>query len=279
MQLPNSYPYLPYSYYRQLSKAVLHQHYQVELQQRAKNGSISFLSSETIWGLLSVKQWESAHFGFTCGMIDFLWAEDPAKCSDYLAEIEKRAAVDGIKHLSIRIDAQNHRLLLALEESGFLQMDAILHFNGKLKDLRLQESKGKFICREANSTDEARLCELAASAYTDDRFHSDPAIQNKDADAAYADWMKNSLNGLADKIYVFTDEAGVPQGFITVNFEKIESTRIAKIWLVGVAPKYQGSGASYSLLNHVIEDLRKRRTGLPGSRYSTKKCTCYALLC
>ncbi len=256
---PSSFPYIPYYYYPSIEEKVTGQLFQKKVDDWLENAAVIIKEKGMLIAAVCLKEWETGHFGINCAMIEFLWTSEKEKYHYYLDEILREAKNVDIKHLSIRINVLEQQLQFELEKSGFIQMDAIVHFNAKLSDVKLQNDikKSEFFVREGSITDKVRLCEIAASSYRYDRFHSDSYLSTNKVDLAYADWMSNSLNGLADKVYVLADISETPQGFATINFETLGGYKIAKIWLFGISEETQGTKAGYVFFNAIIERLRE----------------------
>ncbi|HIF10533.1 MAG TPA: hypothetical protein EYQ81_12360 [Sneathiellales bacterium] len=89
----------------------------------------------------------------------------------------------------------------------------------------------------ANDDDRVPCMDIGRSAFTFDRFHADPAIDNALADNLKAAWVENSFLGRADAILVLR-ENGIAQGFVLCLRSDDESV----IDLIAVAPGKEGRG-------------------------------------
>jgi dTDP-4-amino-4,6-dideoxy-D-galactose acyltransferase len=102
---------------------------------------------------------------------------------------------------------------------------------------------GKPIIRDFNPKDLASLEAIAQNSHTDSRFYYDPCFSPEQCNQLYATWIRNSCQGLAQKVLVAELERR-PVGYLTGHSQDAENT----IGLFGVAQDVRGMGVGSSLL-------------------------------
>ena len=150
-----------------------------------------------------------------------------------------------IEHLSVRCDADDLMLLDALQACGFDPVDAILTFTRSLQDYSPVAVDPQI--RLASAADAEAVGEIARTAFSIDRFHSDPLIENARADELHYQWAKNSVLGTAaDAVIVATDDQDHPVGFVTckLNHDTLEALgkSVGTIVLVATCESARGQG-------------------------------------
>jgi ribosomal protein S18 acetylase RimI-like enzyme len=136
-------------------------------------------------------------------------------------------------------------LLDALQACGFDPVDAILTFTRSLHNFSPVEADPQI--RLAGTDDADAVGEIARTAFSIDRFHSDPLIDNARADELHYQWAKNSVLGtVADAVIVATDDQNSPIGFVTckLNHGTFEALGkfVGTIVLVATSDSARGQG-------------------------------------
>ena len=265
---------VPYYYYREVSREALLAHFRetllssvVDSNQRAhlarRNG--------TACGLLlsSMRPWETEMFGLPAATLGpmIVAGEDEASRevrARLLAAARDELRQRSVRHTTIRVDPVDLATIHSAEAAGFIVTDVVFHQAVRLSDwnassqLPAAEASDGVECRDAKLEDVPELREIAAGAYTKDRFHADPAIEDHRADAAYATWIENSCRGLADLVTVLVRD-GRPRGFMTANLNRTAHKHlellIGKIWLVGLAAEERGRGSGHALMRYTVNRL------------------------
>ncbi len=169
--------------------------------------------------------------------------EDPPSINTYNFEnllFEcKRLSLDLV---SIRINAERVDLVMKFQSLGFRVIENLITLN-----TRLLKSEDNFFppeIRQANEKDESILRQLAATAFSFDRFHKDPEINSALADQLKSDWIANALNGRSDIVFVYEAAKRI------VGFNAcLLSGNTASIDLIAVDPKFQGRGVGRQLVS------------------------------
>jgi ribosomal protein S18 acetylase RimI-like enzyme len=95
----------------------------------------------------------------------------------------------GIEHVSSRVDAADEACIHALENAGFLHVDALMTFAADPDVLIASAPQSSpYETTLALAADAAPLCEIAAASFTQGRFHADPSITAERAADVYRTW-------------------------------------------------------------------------------------------
>lgn len=159
-------------------------------------------------------EFDSKNLGVSCGRIAAMGATNDLDALNVAQQAVDLAHQMGIEHLSVRCDANDLILLDALQACGFEPVDAILTFTRSLHNYSPTEEDKQI--RLATEADAEAVGEIARTAFTIDRFHSDPLISKDKADELHYHWGKNSVLGTAaDAVVVAVDDHDQPIGFVT----------------------------------------------------------------
>lgn len=211
---------------------------------------------EVGFAVLSTLGWDSEQLGMEAARIDYLvasdsYAEQHETKTALLGEVIEQARERGIKHLSARLDAGDLSGLHALEEAGFITVDSILTFARDLKANPPIALPAAYRIRFATSEDTPAVAALAREAYSYDRFHADPAIDDESADELHAAWLSNSCAGTAaDAVVIAEDEEGL-LGYVTCKLQrdtqKFLGRMVGTIVLVATAESARGRGVGHAI--------------------------------
>jgi len=266
-----AYPYKPYYYYHALPNEALTD-YALE-QQRLLIGrddaiGIGVSGDGRVLGTVCCGrlEWDSGVIGVSAGFVGPFYVDDAHPDAARVRKLLLDQSFgwlegQGVRHLTARLDVNEVGLLHLLEESGFITVDQILHFNldlrrgGDSSRLAAAETVEGVTYRLHREGDVPRLREIAERAYKYDRFHADELIESGRADRAYGSWVENSCHGLADAVVVAEFE-GAPVGFMTLKLnrdaKKFLNLSVGKIWLVGVAERMRGTGLARGLMSGAL---------------------------
>jgi dTDP-4-amino-4,6-dideoxy-D-galactose acyltransferase len=213
---------------------------------------------------LSMLPWDSEQLGTTAARINYLVADGPYAQQvetkfALLKRVVKEAVARGIRHLSIRIDAADLSSLHVLEQTGFITVDSILTFGINLEEHQANEIDHDFTLRAATHADAEVAAQLAATAYSKDRFHADPSISTDRADRLHAEWIRNSCLGkAADRVLLAEDSNGL-LGYVTCAIRRTPDEKtIGTIVLVASAPHARGRGVGYATTMAALEWFREQ---------------------
>jgi ribosomal protein S18 acetylase RimI-like enzyme len=162
----------------------------------------------------------------------------------------------GIHLVSCRLPQHWAKSRAILEAAGFYRVETLVSLNRP----NAHAPRPAVDVVMANDDDRAPCMEIGRSAFTFDRFHSDPAIDDALASNLKATWVENSFLGRADAILVLR-ENGIAQGFVLCLRSGDESV----IDLIAIAPGKEGRGYGralvYGALNHYADRVEKMNVG------------------
>lgn len=129
-----------------------------------------------------------------------------------------------IAYCSIELPSESNLLIQALTTNKFRLVETRLHHY--LKDIQ-KFDYNRFQVRSADETDSENLALVASQTRNKyDRFHADVMFENDIADQYLGRFAKETVNGLADKVFV-PDETGIqPNALFAVNLLKDEWTKL-----------------------------------------------------
>lgn len=200
------------------------------------------------WVLMERLPWDSAFFdrgiarldavvrpGVSRGPRDRVDAEALA-----LARALETAAARGINYVFSTVEASDLASIRLLSGAGFELIETRCHYHKALSE----PPRDRFPVRLAGPTDVESLARAARMMVNHfDRFHSDLAIPEKDADRLMEQWVRASiLDGFADATIV-PDEPD-PEAFCTAKYHREHwegwGLRLAQPVLSAVAPRHRG---------------------------------------
>lgn len=147
---------------------------------------------------------------------------------------------EGIRLVTCRRPESDRSTLAALQSGGFRVIECLLTLARPLD----RDVPAKPIGVSLASAADADGCSaIGAAAFRHDRFHADPAIDDRRANALKAAWARNSAMGRADAVFV-TRTGGSVTGFNACLLRG----DTAIIDLIGVAPQHQGRGLGRALV-------------------------------
>lgn len=158
--------------------------------------------------------WDSSYFGLPmAGLHILINGDDPEKVfstADYLltqALSWTRSA--GFKHLSLRIDVEEHSVIRALEQHGFRLMDTLITHAYDHRRAKIGGQASQYHVRSYSRDDYDTILEIADLCYRNyqSRFSLDPCLPRDLAQGFYREWSKNCCAGLlAEEILVAEKE-------------------------------------------------------------------------
>lgn len=254
----------------------------------AHDASVIVLTDSTVqhgFAVLKDLAWDTSLLGMKAARLDALvsigdFDRQLANKRLLLSAVQQEAVRRGIEHISARVDGADISSLHALEESGFITIDGILTLALSLDGVDLPEDPAGLALRLATTDDAADVESLGRTAYTIDRFHSDPAIARDIADTVNATWARNSVLGVAaDATVVARDEKGL-LGFVTCKLQRDTAQHlgalIGTIVLVATAERARGRGIGISMTMKALRwfkesgckfvDVGTQMANIPASR-------------
>lgn len=139
----------------------------------------------------------------------------------------------------------------ALEAAGFKKVETLVTLACPIDEAA--DGKPDIPVRAGEALDGPACRMIAVDALRYDRFHADPRIDDRVADALKAEWIENDLNGRADVTLVVERNAAVA-GFCAMLLRP----DAAVIDLIAVSPKAQGAGIGRALVLAATSHYRGR---------------------
>jgi ribosomal protein S18 acetylase RimI-like enzyme len=162
----------------------------------------------------------------------------------------KALAAEGVRLVTCRRPESERAMLAVLQTGGFHVVECLLTLARPLDRGAPPKPAG---VRLATPADAEACARIGAAAFRYDRFHADPAIDDKRADALKSAWARNAVRGRADAVFV-TYEGSVVTGFNACLLRG----NTAIIDLIGVAPTHQGRGLGRALTQAALAHFAGR---------------------
>jgi GNAT superfamily N-acetyltransferase len=103
--------------------------------------------------------------------------------------------------------------------------------------------------RPATQDDLPELEQIAGTAHRDSRFYFDGRFDVARCDAMYRAWIRNSVNGFADAVFV-TGDSSRPCGYITCDLDR--EAKVCGIGLVAVHESSRRAGVGGRLVDGAL---------------------------
>lgn len=117
----------------------------------------------------------------------------------------------------------------------------------------VRSSESRVSVRSALPVDEESVCEIAATAFTEDRFHRDPKVGVAAARRIKRAWVENFFKGeRGDRMLLAEGSDGAVAGFVQL----LDLPDATVIDLIAVDPSAQGNGVGRALAEAVLDDSR-----------------------
>jgi RimJ/RimL family protein N-acetyltransferase len=208
--------------------------------------------------------WDSNHFGLEMGGIQFLLvsgaeSERLRTADALLAAVTEAMRERGIRHLNIKVDTDDLKVVVAAEKQGFFLVDPLVTYvdvASRPPAPRPEKDPALVVttCRK-DQFDQFKpeelepLASFMRKAYRVDRFHADPRLPAERSHEVYVEWFWNIFNGeWADGVHVIRKEGRIV-GFLGLQFFKeiqdLYGVKIAGRGLSAVLPEARGG---YSVL-------------------------------
>lgn len=222
---------------------------------------------EKVLGLIALREstWDSSHFGFKIGIIDYLITQG----SNYLSEIAiKKKLLKycddwcktlGIRFISCRIGGDDISGAHGLESSKFKYIETILWPIIDFKAIYLEKSF--YVVRNYNKSDIVSILRIAGrDQYQRGRYHADPGFHSRRADALYAKWAKQSINS-NDGIAVIEVDNNIG-GYFIYRLDKELSNffgfRYGRWCSAAISSEVRGKQVGYNLFLGLLHIMKQR---------------------
>jgi ribosomal protein S18 acetylase RimI-like enzyme len=194
--------------------------------------------------------WESGFFEQRMGalvLIEDLGSgplnEQSDALSDELRGAVREAELEGFRHLTMRVRAEDLPAIWAAERCGLRLMDVAVDLKFNFGSTPLP-SRGDRPVRPGSPDDIAAMRSMTGGAFGLTRFGVDPFFSQAQVDAFYATWATNLFAGLADAVLI-ADIDGQAAGFVSTKLAVDGSGRIP---LVATATQFQRRGVARDLV-------------------------------
>jgi dTDP-4-amino-4,6-dideoxy-D-galactose acyltransferase len=256
------HPYKPYAAYsREFGQGAITALFLETVRKRLEASdaaSVLLMQGDRVVGfaLWSIAALESQVFGFRAARLEYLVADGDYDAQreinhSLLASLLGRCSADGIRHISLRVDAADTASIHALEKQGFIMIDGLITYGRRLGNEPLPPPSPRFQVRPATSADLPHITQLARSAFSFDRIHVDPAVPKAAADEIHATWLANSCApGSADRVLVAVDADG-PLGYSVYRVNQATVPHLGEpvgVWVIAAShQRARGMGVARSM--------------------------------
>lgn len=156
-----------------------------------------------------------------------------------------------------RLPPRRTRIATILARHGFYPVETMLDFDLVLARCNtiLKHDGKRYNFRRAAPDDLPAIENIAANAFTADRFHMDPNIPADKADQRYARWVTNSFRA-GDQIFVLV--ANNPAQIVGFIQCRDRANGVVDVCLGAVRRDLQKSGAGVQMYQQLFSDYRAR---------------------
>lgn len=266
LSLLNVYPYGDLRRYRIINKERQTAYLRLRIARCASDGSVWVSEANgEVRALVAVRPllWDSSVFGVKMGQIPILvhegFPEDSREAlKPLLDSVLEACRKEGMKHLNIRVDADDLMLAQVLEEKGFYLVDTIVTYIFNPRRQELPHIKQLYNTRVYREEDHDAVLHVAAEAYKNfiGRYHTDPHLPNDLCDKLYRRWAKQIVEGGIAEQTIVAERKGKVIGFLGYTLKKdiLEATGVKVVGggLGGCLP--EGFGAYVAMLETAMRE-------------------------
>ena len=165
-------------------------------------------------------EWDTDYFGIKTVKIFYIDDRDNERSdvSDSINKLLIFLKKQTVEYLFFEVPSEDISMIHALGLSKFSLIETRLHyFNDKIQDYNYPK---RFDVREAtikDITNLRRVSSMMRNVY--DRFHADPIMSNKKADAFLATYVEEAINGFSDIVLVPNAENLPSDSFLTADYQ------------------------------------------------------------
>jgi len=181
--------------------------------------------------------WDSAIFLAPVAQIDLLQVLDSHAALEDYAQYQAWVASEHIGIVSCRLAHDRLRESMLLEANGFRFIEMVLH--PRLDGLQKRSITADDLkILPATEADIPSLREIAATAFSNERYHIDPRLNPRLGDERYARWVGNSLGHKTQQLLKVLD------GGRLIGLFVVEATSSQSVYwhLTAISPQWQGCG-------------------------------------
>lgn len=219
---------------------------------RSKAGPVGLLSSHRL-------EFDTNHFQMPMARIKHILGgvdpgQDPAAKKLLVAAGTTALRKAGIRHVTVRLPADDIVSIYALEQAGYYLADTIVEYYFDFRTAKLPELDSPCELRLYRPEDLAMVEESSGDIFTNyrGRFHNDPNLDKDKADRLYANWLVNSCKGLADDVVlalVDGELAGLTTLKIHHDLNRALPFRTGEVVLTGTVDRFRGRKVFTGMLN------------------------------
>lgn len=194
--------------------------------------------------------WDTEFFSVPIGRINVSTLDD-----DVIAAVLEEARRDGLRCLYFEADPNDQSTVLAVERNTFHLVDVRVvleySFGSQPPSFLKHPVPSELVITEAVESDLPHLEEIAAGVGEFSRYTFDDNFGTQDNERLYRMWIRNSLRGLADIVFVarWADDRVGAIGLITCKAGR----GISQIELAGVHHEHRRKGVGAGLVRAALD--------------------------
>lgn len=146
--------------------------------------------------------------------------------------------------ITAKVPSTSVKFVGQLEDMGFRIADTAITLEA---DMLATQFDSRFTVRDAKSSDQPRIEEIAKHSFEFTRFHLDPRIDRATASKVKAQWATNFFSGQRGDFMVVAERDDIVCGFCQLLLE--DSAKVLTIDLIAVDKSHRGSGAATAMIH------------------------------
>lgn len=200
---------------------------------------------------VKILDWDSQFFGVKTGCVSsqsFVQNDQ-----DHLQNWIDR---NGIIWVHALVNSDDNIGVSLFENCGFHFTDMRMTYERGAEVEKLTDYGKADVIRQAEDSDVTALCEIARKAHKAGRYFYDSKLPSIKAQDFYAEWIRASVAGFADCVFV-VDAADGPLGYITCCIKD----GVGHIGLLGLHETARGGGYGAMLMNRAMNWFSSHSVG------------------
>lgn len=178
-------------------------------------------------------------------------ATDPTDRAKLIADLAARGHVDGYDQLLSRVPLSALSDVWALESVGFEVMDVGVTFTRTIDPSFIAPTPTSCTTRLAADADIETLLVTMLDVPWGSRYEADPAYDRSAVQRLQTRWLRNSLRGRADAVWV-GDVDGTAMGYATCRVVTENGAQEGEIDLVGTVPAARRRGIAKAVVDAAL---------------------------